>query len=70
VEDVIFGWLRALFGGHACVRWQPFWLRGDVWIECVVCGSRRRPPSEDFNLMLTWDIAPQSRFPRKTDVLL
>jgi hypothetical protein len=43
-------------------NWYPFWNMGDIWIECIVCGARRFPPSEDMNVVPPEEIAPQSRF--------
>ncbi len=33
--------------GFHGANWHPFWLDGDVWVECAVCGARWFPPSED-----------------------
>ncbi len=43
-------------------NWQPFWLHGDIWVECIVCGSRWFAPSEDMNDVPADQIAPHSRF--------
>ncbi len=43
-------------------NWRPFWLRGNVWIECVICGARRLPPSEDMVSVPDNEIASRSRF--------
>ncbi len=41
---------------------QPFWLNGNIWIECAVCGARCMPPPEDMNAVPLTEIAPHSRF--------
>ncbi len=53
-------WLHRL-GFHG-PNWCAFWWDGDIWVECVVCGARRFPPSEDMIGVPDDQMAPHSRF--------
>lgn len=43
-------------------NWEPFWFKGNVWVECVICGAREMIPFEDVNEIPLEAIAPKSRF--------
>jgi hypothetical protein len=53
--------LRHRLGFHGA-NWHPFWLRGNVWTECIVCGARRMPSFGDASEIPPEEIAPRSRF--------
>jgi hypothetical protein len=43
-------------------HWKPFWLHGNVWIECTICGARALPEPMDTYGIPPERIADESRF--------
>ncbi len=53
-------WLLHRLGFHG-QNWLPFWLNGNIYVECIVCWVRWFPPPEDMNDVPAELIAPHSR---------
>lgn len=56
-------WLRDLRhrSGFHGPNWYPFWMDGNVWTECGVCGARRMPSFADASEIPAFMIEQHSR---------